>query len=286
MERIFFPLSAFAILVMLSKIVYAQPAFDISQNVYRLPYENGKVFNVRSDQYTHDPLGRFDLRASGTDDCNSHRIVAAAAGIVRLKVENNDTSCSSCGSYNNYVWIEHANSEWTKYTHFKRNSVAVNVNDTVCAGDFLGYECGIGATSPAYFRHLHFELRRPNDPANPIIDPAGGYMDPADGVHLIPVINTVSKHYMEDGDNLTASSSTSCTANDYAISAQTFSSTIKIYMASGTINNNSNAVIFQSSSIGLFHAGTSVTLTPGFHAQAGSSFQARIGNCAPTDGCN
>ena len=111
-------------------------------------------------------------------------------------------------------------------------------------------------------------------------------MDPADGVHLIPVINTVSKHYMEDGDNLTASSSTSCTANDYAISAQTFSSTIKIYMASGTINNNSNAVIFQSSSIGLFHAGTSVTLTPGFHAQAGSSFQARIGNCAPTDGCN
>ena len=107
MERIFFPLSAFAILVMLSKIVYAQPVFDISQNVYRLPYENGKVFNVRSDQYTHDPLGRFDLRASGTDDCNSHRIVAAAAGIVRLKVENNDTSCSSCGSYNNYVWIEH-----------------------------------------------------------------------------------------------------------------------------------------------------------------------------------
>ena len=67
MERIFFPLSAFAILVMLSKIVYAQPAFDISQNVYRLPYENGKVFNVKSDQYTHDPLGRFDLRASGTD---------------------------------------------------------------------------------------------------------------------------------------------------------------------------------------------------------------------------
>jgi hypothetical protein len=29
------------------------------------------------------------------------------------------TSCSSC---NNYVWIEHPNGEWTKYTHFITNS--------------------------------------------------------------------------------------------------------------------------------------------------------------------
>lgn len=270
--------------------LHAQPQFDLSQNVYRLPYENAKVFHVNSDQSTHDPLGRFDLKASGLDDCNSHKIVAAAAGIVRLKVESHDTSCGSCGSFNNYVWIEHANNEWSKYTHFKKNSVPVNVNDTVCAGDFLGYECWVGATSPDYARHLHFELRRPNNPANPVINPSGGFMDPADGVHLIPVINTVTKHYMEDGDNLTASSSTACTATNYIIAGQTISSgAIKIYMASGTITTDSNTINFQNASNGLFHAGNSVTLSPGFHAQAGTSFQARIGSCAPTaqpGGCN
>ena len=270
-----------------TKIAGAQPPFDLSQNVYRLPYENNKAFEVRHDVLTHSPLGRYDLRAAGTDDCSSHRIVAAAAGVVRRVVENNNTSCPSCGEQNNYVWIEHANSEWTKYTHFKQNSVTVSVNDTVCAGHILGYECWIGATTPAEFRHLHFEVRRPNDPANPVIDPAGGFMDANDGVHLIPVINTVTKHYMAQGDDLIASSSTACTATNYTITSTTIASgNIKINMASGTITTSTNDINFQNGSNGLFHAGTSVTLGPGFHAQAGTSFQARIGNCAPTGSCN
>jgi hypothetical protein len=278
------------VIILWMQNVCSQPAFELSQNVYRLPYENGQDFRVNHDQLTHTPPGRFDLKASGADDCNSHRVVAAAAGIVRMKVESHDTSCTGCGSYNNYVWIEHANNEWTKYTHFRKNSVVVNVNDTVCAGDFLGYECWVGSTAPAYARHLHFEVRRPNNPANPVIDTAGGFMNPGDGAHLIPVINTVAVHFMEQGENLTGSGSTSCTSANYILASQSVSpGIIKIYMASGTIRTNSSSITFENASNGLFHAGSEVTLSPGFHIQAGSSFQARIGNCATTVspwGCN
>lgn len=265
--------------------INAQPQFELSTNVYRIPYENGKDMEVRQDHYTHGPTqGRYDLRALGTDDCNSHRIVAAAEGRVEMVVENNSQSCTTCGSSNNYVWISHANDEWTKYTHFRQNSVSVSVGDIVCAGTVLGYECWVGATNPAEFRHLHWEVRRPNNPALPVIDPAGGFMDPSDGAHLIPVINSFSKHYFEQGDERTASSSTACTSTNATIPAQTVAAAdIRIAMASTDISTNNNAVVFQNGSSGMFHAGNSVTLTPGFQAAAGTYFHARIGSCATTN---
>jgi len=39
----------------------------------------------------------------------------------------------------------------------------------------------------------------------------------------------------------------------------------------------------------MFHAGNSITITPGFTAAAGTYFHARIGNCSSTSfpgGCN
>lgn len=262
----------------------AQPQFELSRNVYRIPYENGQAMTVRQDHYTHNPVqGRYDLRADGTDDCSSHRIVAAAAGRVELVVDNNSQSCPSCGASNNYVWIRHANDEWTKYTHFKQNSVLVNIGDTVCAGTILGFECWVGATSPAEFRHLHWEVRRPNNPAAPVIDPSGGFMAEADGAHLVPVINSFSKHYFEKDDSRIASSGTSCTNTNITVAAQTIAAAaFLIYMASGTIANNNNAVTFQNAANGLLHAGESVTLSPGFIAAAGCYLHVRIGNCAST----
>ena len=276
--------------IMTSSLCQAQPEFEISRNVYRLPYANGKEFTVSSDVYTHNPQGRYDLKASGVNNCSTHVIVAAAAGRVMRVVENNDESCPDCGASNNYVWIQHANDEWTKYTHMAYGSVPVAVGDTVCAGATLGYECWVGATTPANSRHLHFEVRRPVNPQNVIIDPAGGYMDSLDGFHLIPVMTTPSKHYMADGDILTASSSTSCTAADITPGATTIGNAqTRIYMASATVSTSANTITYNDGSNGLYQAGTSVTLEPGFHARAGTFFTARIGNCATTPfpgGCN
>lgn len=285
----------FLVLALLLAVLQAaaQPQFELSRNVYRIPYESGEEFVVRQDHYTHSPTqGRYDIRANGADDCNSHRIVAAAEGVVMRVVEDNSVSCPDCGESNNYVWIRHANDEWTKYTHFRSNSVTVSVGDQVCAGTILGYECWVGATSPAEWRHLHFEVRRPNDPANPVITTAGGFMDPSDGAHLIPVFNSFSKHYFEQDDEHTATNSNACTQTDISLLLPGVigNGGIRIYMASNTINHVSGTQLsFADGANGMVHAGQSVTLSPGFTASAGSYFHARIGDCAPTNfpgGCN
>ena len=44
-------------------------------------------------------------------------------------VDDNEEPTSS----NNYVWIRHANGEWTKYTHFETDSV----DDDLDVGDVV-----------------------------------------------------------------------------------------------------------------------------------------------------
>jgi len=281
--------------------VQAQPTFELSNNVYRVPYATGTFVTVSRDHFTHtsptaDVTGRYDLVGYGQGSgCSVYRLVAAAPGIIRRIVDNHNTrppGCDpDCADFNNYVWIEHANGEWTKYTHMKQNSATQDagliLNDTVCAGAFLGYECDIGQASG---RHLHFEVRRPNNPANVDISVAGGFMGRNDALHYVPVINSIAKHFMQDGDALVASGSNSCTNTNNTVPAITLpNNTFRVYMASSDIITNNNAVQFQNGSNGLFHAGTSITFSPGFSANAGSSFHARIGNCAPTPfpgGCN
>ena len=275
----------------------AQPTFELSRNIYRLPYDNGTVMLVGRDHFTHtspdaDVTGRYDLNGTSQGaGCSIYRIVAAAPGIVRRVVDNHNSSCTSCADDNNYVWIEHANGEWTKYTHMKQNSASVTagiaVNDTVCAGTFLGFECDIGAASG---RHLHFEVRHPKNPSNIVISVNGGFMARIDAEHYVPVINSISKHFMEDGDTWTTTSSNTCTNTSITMPNSTIvNDAFKIYMASTTIITNNNTVLLQNGANGVFHAGTSITITPGFNAQPGSYFHAKIGGCAPTafpGGCN
>ncbi|RYE15193.1 MAG: M23 family metallopeptidase [Sphingobacteriales bacterium] len=205
-------------------------------------------------------------------------------------VDNHTASCEDCSDDNNYVWIEHANNEWSKYTHMKRFSASVDAGlvagDTICAGTFLGYECDIGAASG---QHLHFELRRPNDPTDINISVNGGFMDRGDAVHLVPVINSNSKHYMEAGDTWTAGSTANC-ATTVSVPAQTLSNDgYKVYMATSAINTNSNSIILRNGGSAVFHSGGSITFTPGFSAEAGSYCNAKIGGCSTTafpGGCN
>jgi hypothetical protein len=257
----------------------AQPQFNLSTNIYRVPYANNKDISVLNDVYTHSPVGRYDLRAQGADNCSTHVVVAAAAGVVRNVVENNTASCGSCGASNNYVWIQHLNGEWTKYTHFAQNSVVVNVGDTVCAGATLGFECWVGATIPDNFRHLHFEVRRPNDPVNPPIIEAGGFLAAADGEHLIPVTCGITDNYYIPGQDVTSGSCSTCPNVSVTHSLLTVANgAIKITLASSTVNAGTN-VNFQNGANGFFRAGNSITFTPGFTASAGSYFNASIGSC-------
>lgn len=268
-----------------------QPLFELSRNVYRVPYLGATDVHISNDHLNHDPQGRYDMSGQGNGgSCSSNYvIVAAAEGIIRRIVDNHNTKppdCDpNCADFNNYVWIEHANGEWSKYTHMKTNSVTgdagLSVGDQVCAGTFIGFECEIGrATGP----HLHFEVRRPNDPANVLIDVAGGFMREA--AHLIPVINTIGKHWFDSGDDIEASGSTACTNVDVAANSIPYTlgmHGIRIYMASNNIVTVPGFdAVYLNGSNGMYHAGNSITLSPGFTASSGSYFHARIGTCAAT----
>jgi hypothetical protein len=279
------------LLIFFALALTAQPMFELSQNIYRVPYQGGTTIHITNNHLTHDPLGRYDMSGYGAiTSCSVfYPIVAAAEGVIRMIEDDNDTrppDCDpNCANFNNYVWIEHANGEWSKYSHMKKNSTNVDaglqVGDQVCAGTFLGYECDVGQASGP---HLHFEVRRPNNPASIQIQTAGGFM--TDAAHVIPVINSLSAHYFVDNANITASGSTNCTNTDVNL-ASSFSISnngIRIYMASDNIAHSSGvAVTFQNGSNGLFHAGNSVTLSPGFLAASGSYFRADIGSCATTN---
>jgi hypothetical protein len=265
----------------------AQPLFEFSNNIYRSPYINGQEYRVSQDDVTHSPLGAFDLRATGADDCNSHQIVSAAAGTVRRVVEQHNTSGPGNSEFNNYVWIEHANGEWTKYTHFKQNSVVVTVDQVVCAGEVLGLECSIGAVSPAGFRHLHFEVRRPVDPINPPISVDGGFMDSSEP-RLLPVICDITNNYWTKDDVNTAANCSCSNANENFVILTKGNGDKEVSLATNTITAGT-LVTFSNGSNGFFRAGNSVTFSPGFTASSGSYFNASIGSCGTTPlpgGCN
>jgi hypothetical protein len=251
-----------------------QPQFELSENIYRVPYTSGTDVHITNDHSTHSPVGRYDMSGTGNgSSCSAnYPIVAAAEGIIRRIVDNHNTkppACDpNCADFNNYVWIEHANGEWSKYSHMKQFSTTVTaglqVGDQVCAGTLLGYECEVGQASGP---HLHFEVRRPNDPAN------------------IPVINSLSKHYFDAVDDITSSASTACTYNSslaVIASLVILNTGIRIYQAANTITVSAPTFNYLDGSNGMMHAGSSVILGPGFTASSGSYFHARIGNCATT----
>lgn len=191
--------------------------FPISSGIYRIPYADGVEVGVSGDHHTHDPLNRVDLRAGEGEE-----IVAAASGWIRGIVDhhgespgagdgkdingndqddslehsclNNDpmeTVVGKCSDYNNYVWIEHPNGEWTKYSHPGTGTVTAlgwEEGDWINAGQVLGLEGDVGAAKGSGgnpFPHLHHEVAVPNDPNDDLEwDELGGFIN--NGTNLVP----------------------------------------------------------------------------------------------------
>lgn len=111
-----------------------------------------------------------------------YRVVAAANGRVMAIQDSygeqqNGRTAALC--HNNYVWIAHANGEWSAYSHLARGSVThkagLKVSDMVKAGQYIGDE---GAVGCAMLNHVHFEVALP-DSKMPI-DEGGFLTDNAD----------------------------------------------------------------------------------------------------------
>jgi murein DD-endopeptidase MepM/ murein hydrolase activator NlpD len=205
--------------------------FDETVGVYRIPYANGTDVEIGNDHHTHDPVNRIDMDAGFGSS-----IVAAASGTIRAVVDFNGTSPNAgdgvdingnpqvdllehscqdndlvvgdCADYNNYVWIEHPNGEWTKYTHFGTGTVTANgwgVGDWIEAGEELGLEGDIGRASGS---HLHFEAAVPDDPND--LTPfcaLGGFMVGGGcdfGDQFVPRICDIPNNLFEEGEEYEA----------------------------------------------------------------------------------
>ncbi|MGE0550941.1 MAG: peptidoglycan DD-metalloendopeptidase family protein [Kofleriaceae bacterium] len=163
-----------------------------SQGFYSIPYETGTEVRVTGDHLTHANVpNRIDMKGvSG----GPYRIVAAASGRVRF-VEDSHNVNGGCAN-NNYVWIEHSNGEWTKYSHIAYHTASVSAGlsagEWVTAGQFLGIESDIGCASGD---HLHFEVGVPTDPSDPI-NPVGGYIK---GTNRVPKVCGIEGQLYVDG---------------------------------------------------------------------------------------
>lgn len=143
-----------------------------SRGYYRIPYKTGTKVRVTNDVDDHSPIGRIDMSGrSGT----TYQIVAAASGWVRYIEDGFTGQTSSPVCKNNYVWLEHPNGEWTKYSHMTKDSATTKaglyVGLWVPMGTFLGDEGAVGCASGD---HLHFEVAvvRANNPITTI----GGFV--------------------------------------------------------------------------------------------------------------
>ena len=155
------------------------PKGNESENIYRIPYADGTNVKISRDFDDHNPRGRIDMHGRGL---GTHRIVAAADGTIRHIQDGRSKqqhperwlrNTDDC--FNNYVWIEHANHEWSKYSHMEMGTTSAKagrkVGDKVAQGDYLGDEGKVGCAWPA---HLHFQILQVGDNDNPSIDETSG----------------------------------------------------------------------------------------------------------------
>jgi uncharacterized protein (DUF2141 family) len=223
---------------------YSHGDFGESSGIYRIPYANGTSVGVNNDVHNHN--NSYDMVAGvGTP------IVAAASGWIRGIVEHNgndpnpgdgedaqgnpyadpdagdalEHACltndpnntvpggsDACQDYNNYVWIEHPNGEYTKYSHVGTGTVTDNgwgEGDWIDAGEVIGLENDPGAAScgncdpddRAY--HLHWEVAFANNPNDDLEwSELGGFIQ--NGSRVPAVICDIPENELLAGEDYTA----------------------------------------------------------------------------------
>jgi hypothetical protein len=209
-----------------------------------------------------------------------YKIAAAADGWIRAIEDDNSVQCD-CGvtnCRNNYVWIEHPNGEWSKYTHMVKNSVTNlghKVGDWVTAGTYLGNEGSVGCASGI---HLHFEVAQTIDTNTLVFSEYGGYIDGDWAKNVIPVICSISGNVFVENTQYVAGSCGTC-FDALVINNATFDAgEYDVITASNSVAA-SGAVTFNQYSSGLYQGGDYVRLAVGFTAKSGTEFTARVRAC-------
>lgn len=237
------PTAPDALIPLEGPIAFSHGDFGESTGIYRIPYADGTSVGVTNDVHNHN--NAYDMSAGVGAE-----IVAAASGWIRAIVEHHgdepnpgdgldalgnpyadpdvgdalEHACLSndpgntvpagtiCSDYNNYVWIEHPNGEYTKYSHVGTGTVSDNgwsEGDWIEAGEVIGLENDPGAAScgacdpddRAY--HLHWEVATADNPANDLQwSELGGFIQ--NGSRVPAVVCDIPGNELLAGETYTA----------------------------------------------------------------------------------
>jgi hypothetical protein len=260
-------------------LTYCGP-YELSESIFRIPFVNGTTVEVICDHFSHCPRGRIDMIGIDGDFNGDYHIAAAAAGWIRAIVDNHSVQCNCSQTFceNNYVWMEHANGEWTKYTHFKQNSVT-NLNhfegEFVSAGTYLGDEGDVGCAGGV---HLHFEAAQPIDTNTLVFSESGGYIDETWAKNVIPVFCGILNNVMNAGSEYLAGDCASTCGGFIAASKTIEIGEFDVILNDDAISNEVDYTI-EGYGAGLFQAANEITLKAGFEVLQNATFDARIGDC-------
>ncbi len=112
------------------------------------------------------PIGGFEAM-----DLAPIPVFAAAAGVVIAATDGYDdhnTGCLPDPYSGNTILVDHGGGITTTYGHLQRNSLLVNIDDVVQAGQQIAT---VGSSGCSYGPHLHFEAQRDGLPFDPAIAP-------------------------------------------------------------------------------------------------------------------
>lgn len=83
-------------------------------------------------------------------------VIAARSGKV-VKIEQQYMDGTKKPGQENYIFIQHADSSFSRYYHLTNNGVLVKVGHFVARGDTIGYSGNSGASAGP---HLHFDVTK------------------------------------------------------------------------------------------------------------------------------
>jgi hypothetical protein len=100
-------------------------------------------------------------------------VFAALDGVVVAKHDGEPDENTVCQGAANNLLLDHGNGQRTYYTHLKKNSIVVNVGQTVPAGKQLGW---VGSSGCSSGPHLHFSAEKlnPNTGQYELYEPFSG----------------------------------------------------------------------------------------------------------------
>ncbi len=134
-----------------SEITWQRPAIAVYKGNFS--GVNGSAASHEGVDYVHNDQSAVEVVIRAAAD---GKVVYVREGCEQTSMfSHNNTGRESGAGWGNHIVISHKTTIYTRYGHLLKNSILVNVGDSVKAGQVIAI---MGNSGRSETRHLHFEL--------------------------------------------------------------------------------------------------------------------------------